>query len=105
VLPQGEKFADQAAQLVARQGHAARAEVIVDDAADRIGDLRRRAAGIERRSHRVFHLPAEGAPRLLHLAAAGDIAAQGKDLVERARPAQRLASAGVRSFEHGIHGG
>ena len=101
-LPQSEKLADQAAQLIARQGHAARAEIIVDDPADRIGDLGRRAAGDERRLHRLFHLGAEGAPGLLHLAAARDVAAQRKDLVERAWRAPFTAGRGVGSFKHGI---
>ena len=50
-LPLGEQLGDQATQLIACERHAARAEEIVDDLADGIGDLRRRAAVAEGRRH------------------------------------------------------
>jgi hypothetical protein len=72
----------------------------VDDLADGIGDLRRRAAVAEGLRHAARHPVGEGAPSLLHQVRATGIAAQGEDLLERTR-----AAIGVRPFEHGIQGG
>ena len=92
-LPLGEQLGDQATQLIACERHAARAEVVVNDLADGIGDLRRRAAVAEGRRHLARHPIRKGAPGLLHQLCATGIAAQGKiSSSGRARP-----SAGGRS--------
>ena len=95
-----KQLGNQAAQFIARERHAARAEVVVDDLADGIGDFRRRAAVAESRRHGDRHPVREGAPGLLHQACAIDIAAQGEDRLERTS-----ATVGARPFEHGIQGG
>src|SRR5436189_238427 len=69
-----EQLDDEPAQLVARERDAARAEVVVDGLADRVGDFRRRAAAFEDAADRAIHLAEEGDPRLLHLARAIGIA-------------------------------
>src|SRR6185437_15642012 len=62
------ELGDQAAQLVAGECHAARAEVVVQQLAQLIGDLGRRAAGAQHATHRFQAIAAERAPSRLHLA-------------------------------------